>query len=125
MYFQIVYALFATAAVALPRGGNQQHHQGVDLPATSTASMSSSMSMPMKRATPTSMATPTPTMKVASPMRGEQKPEQLKAEKMMMLLRTVAPMACKYSWVRTASLKLTLMIDEDMLSVFMLDVVVT
>lgn len=47
--------------------------------------MSSSMSMPMKRATPTSMATPSPTMKVTSPMRGEKKPEQMKAEKMMML----------------------------------------
>ncbi|KAJ5454849.1 uncharacterized protein N7458_005805 [Penicillium daleae] len=86
MRFEIMYALFATVAVALPRGGNQQHHQEVNLPATSTSMpMSSSMSMPMKRATPTSMATPTPSSKVTSPMRGEKRPEQMKAEKMLML----------------------------------------
>ncbi|KAJ5379674.1 uncharacterized protein N7496_002102 [Penicillium cataractarum] len=85
MHFKVLYALFATVAVALPRGGNQQHHQEVDLPATSAMPMSSSMSMPMKRATPTSMATPTPTTKATSPMRGEKKPEQMKAEKMLML----------------------------------------
>ncbi|KAJ5904986.1 uncharacterized protein N7473_001902 [Penicillium subrubescens] len=85
MRFEIIYALFAAVAVALPRGGNQEHHQNVDIPATSSMPMSSSMSMPMKRATPTSMATPSPSMKVTSPMRGEKKPEQLKAEKRMML----------------------------------------